>query len=123
MVLVVMVRKETIRKMADMHAPTTRRPADRDRAVDRIRRLTIGTTVAGIVAVGGFGGLAAATWHGTDSTVTTAAVIPNSDDDGTSTADDDASSTTSPAATSDTQATTPTVTTTGASAHATSGGS
>jgi len=55
-----MVRKETIGKIGDMHAPTTRRPADRDRAVDRIRRLTIGTTVAGIVAVGGVGILAAA---------------------------------------------------------------
>jgi len=42
-----MVRKETIRKMVDMHTPPTRRPADRDRAVDRIRRLTVGTTVAG----------------------------------------------------------------------------
>ena len=95
-----MVRKETIRKMADMHAPSTRRPADRDRAVDRIRRLTIGTTVAGIVAVGGFGGLAAATWRGADAQVTTAAITTTDDDAAsgsgaaTSTTSDDESSTT-----------------------------
>ena len=131
-----MVRKETIRKMAYMHAPATRRPADRDRAVDRIRRLTIGTTVAGIVAVGGFGGLAAATYRGADTQVTTAAAIATTggdaasgsdtgsstaSDDGTSTATDD--TTTSPSATSDTLATTPTVTSTAGSAHATTGGS
>lgn len=119
-----------------MHAPTTRRPADRDRAVDRIRRLTIGTTVAGIVAVGGFGGLAAATWHGTETTVTTAAVTSTGDDaasgsnTGSSAATDDDTSTTTddvaataPPTTSSTQATTPTVTANRGSAHATTGGS
>ena len=131
-----MVRKETIRKMVDMHAPASRSFLDRDRAVDRIRRLTVGTTVAGIVGIGAFGGLAATTWRGTDTTVTTAAVITTtgddaasgagsstSSDDGTSTVTDDTTATPSPTATANTQATTPTVTATGGAAHATTGSS
>src|SRR4029079_170950 len=86
-VLAVMVRKETIRKMVGMHAPASRNSHDRDRAVDRIRRLTVGTTVAGIVGIGAFGGLAATTWRGTDTTVTTAAVITTTGDDAGSGAD------------------------------------
>jgi hypothetical protein len=122
-----MVQKETIRKMADMPASTTRRPADRDRAVDRIRSLTVGATVAGIIAVGGFAGLAAATWRGADSTITTAAVITTTADAaagftaGTSTTSGD--TTTTPAATPAPTATTPAVTSATGAAHATSGGS
>ena len=130
-----MVRKETIRKMVDMHAPASRSSLDRDRAVDRIRRLTVGTTVAGIVGIGAFGGLAATTWRGADAQVTTAAITTTGDDagsgagsstssdDGTSTATDDTTATPSPTATANTQATTPTVTATGGGAHATTGSS
>jgi len=133
-----MVRKETIRKMVGMHAPASRSSHDRDRAVDRIRRLTVGTTVAGIVGIGAFGGLAATTWRGTDTTVTTAAVSTTTgddagsgsgagsstgSDDGTSTTTDDTTATPSPTATANTQATTPTVTATGGAAHATTGSS
>ncbi len=131
-----MVRKETIRKMVDMHAPASRSSLDRDRAVDRIRRLTVGTTVAGIVGIGAFGGLAATTWRGTNATVTTAAVTTTTgddaasgagsstgSDDGTSTATDDTTATPSPTATANTQARTPTVTATGGAAHATTGSS
>ena len=131
-----MVRKETIRKMVGMHAPASRNSHDRDRAVDRIRRLTVGTTVAGIVGIGAFGGLAATTWRGTGTTVTTAAVITTTgddagsgagsstfSDDGTSPATDDTTATPSPTATANTQTTTPTVTATGGAAHATTGSS
>jgi len=116
-----------------MHTPTTRRPADRDRAVDRIRTLTVGTTVAGIVGIGAFGGLAATTWRGADAQVTTAAITTTGDDaasgsstaadDDTSTATDDTTATPSPTATANTQTTSPTVTATGGAAHATTGSS
>jgi hypothetical protein len=50
-------------------------PADRDRAVGRLRALTIGTTVAGVAAVGGFGSIAALSNHGVATgDVVTAAV-------------------------------------------------
>ena len=135
----VMVRKETIRKMTVMNTPITRRPADRDRAVDRVRRLTVGTTVAGIVAIGGFGGLAAATYRGAETQVTTAAVpVTGGADDtsaSTSSTSDDATSDDATAApttsagstatspTNTSTATSPSVTSTTGTAHATSGGS
>jgi len=131
-----MVQKETIRKMSDMNAPPTRRPADRDRAVDRIRHLTVATAVAGIIAVSGFSGLAAVTWRGAEAGVTTADVTTTTSDDtsgatsGTSAGSDDTAttSTTSSDSTTSTSTpaptpTTPTVTSTTGAAHATSGGS
>jgi cytoskeletal protein RodZ len=132
-----MVQKETIRKMADMPALTTRGPADRDRAVDRVRRLTVGATVAGIVAVGGFAGLAAATWRGADSTITTAAVTTTTADaaagstsgtsttSGVTTTSSTTTTTTTRASTATLAptATTPAVTSATGTAHATTGGS
>ena len=124
-----MVRKETIGNMTGMTPATARTSADRDRAVDRVRRLTVGAGVAGVVAVGAFGGLAAMTYRGADATVTTAAVTTTTtgsttqaaSDDDAATDDDTTNATTTTRTTSGT--TTPTVTTTTGSGHATTGGS
>ena len=98
-----------------------RSPGERDRAIARLRSITIGTTVISIVAVGGFGAVAALSDSDATPAITTAALTS-----------------TSAAATSDTSATTDTIqataaptaastaasaTTSTASAHATTGGS
>jgi hypothetical protein len=80
-----------------MNAAHRTTPADRNRAVTRLRTLTIGTTIAGLAAVGGFGTLAAVSYSG-HSTGTTADV-----ETGTST-----SSTTSTGSTTTTVTATPT---------------
>ncbi|HLO36281.1 MAG TPA: hypothetical protein VK194_09370 [Candidatus Deferrimicrobium sp.] len=58
-----------------MKKSTRRSPADRDRAVARLRALTIGTGVAGLAAVGGFGAIAAASYDGGAAGITTAAIV------------------------------------------------
>jgi hypothetical protein len=50
-----------------MKTTARRSPADRDRAVARLRALTIGTSIAGVAAVGGFGTMAALSYDGASS--------------------------------------------------------
>ena len=119
----VTVRKGTIRDRGDMKSAARISPTDRDRAVRRLRAITIGTSLAGVAAVGGFGAVAAASYDGTTTDVTTAAVTTTStststSDDGTTSARSDTTSTTS----SSLQTTTAPTTTSGIS-HAASGGS
>jgi len=55
-----------------MDDPTRHRPAhDRDRALRRLHRLTLGTAIAGSVGALAFAGLAAATYDGAATTPTT----------------------------------------------------
>jgi hypothetical protein len=96
-----------------MKTAARRSPGDRDRAIARLRALTIGSSIAGIAAVGGFGALAAASYDGSATGITTAAVTTD-----TSTADGGTSTTN----TTTTQATAAPTTTT-ATAHAATGSS
>jgi hypothetical protein len=57
-----------------MKTAARRSPADRDRAVARLRTLTIGTGIAGFAAIGVFGSVAALSYDGTTDVVTAAAV-------------------------------------------------
>ena len=99
-----------------------RSPADRDRAVDRLRAITIGTSLASIAAVGGFGAIAALSHDGTSTDITTAAATTGA----TTSAD---SATTGPTTTGTTTTTTTTVQATAAPtatigpAHAATGSS
>lgn len=56
-----------------MNASMHRGKASRSRATQRLRNLTIGTTLAGLAASAGFGVLAAATFDGTAVTTADAA--------------------------------------------------
>jgi hypothetical protein len=49
----------------------------RDRAVDRIRELTVGTAIVGFAATGAFGVLAAVTYAGTTTTGNDAGAVSN----------------------------------------------
>ena len=89
-----------------MKTPARRTPADRDRAVARLRAITIGTSLASIAAVGGFGAMAALTYDGTSIGATTAAVVTA--DNATTT------STTGTSSTTGTTTSTTTTTTSGA---------
>lgn len=63
-------------------------PADRNRAMGRLRTITIGSSIASLVAVAGFGTVAAATNPGSaddDSGGTTAALSDDSSDTTTTT--------------------------------------
>lgn len=76
---------------------TTPRPAPldlaaRQRATDRLNRLTAGAALAGAVAVVGFGTLAAATYSGT--TATNASVVTDTSTSGTAPASTTGSTTT-----------------------------
>lgn len=86
----------------------------RSRANRRLRRMTIGTTMVGVVATGTFGWLAGATYDGATSIGAETAIVADS----TSASTDTATRSSTAAA-----ATTPTVTTTTGSGHASSGGS
>ena len=94
-----------------MKTAARRSPADRDRAVARLRALTIGSSIASIAAVGGFGAMAALSYGGTSTDITTAAVTTA----GSSTTTDGGTSTTT-GATTTTNSTTTTTTTTQATA-------
>jgi hypothetical protein len=80
----------------------------RSRAARRLRNLTIGTAVLGVVATGGLSALAAATNDGSGDTTTTVATTP-----GTGTTTTTTTTTTSA----------PTVTTASGTGHASTGGS
>jgi hypothetical protein len=112
-----------------MNSASRRSPADRDRAVGRLRTITIGTGLAGVVAVGGFGAIAAASYDGTtvsDGVITAAVTIEAaSTTSTTSAATSGASTTTSTTSSSSStglSTTTAPATTTG-SAHASTGSS
>ena len=117
--------------MGSMNSARPRSPADRDRAIALVRRLTLGTTIAGIAAVGGFGGLAAVSSHGSAQDVTTAAITSTDTDTDTgtesptSTATANSPSSTSAGTSDDTSSSSSSssITSSTGSAHATTGGS
>lgn len=70
-----------------MHDDTRRSRHQRARAIDRLRTLTVGTTLAGVAATAGFGGLAAVTYHGfDDQSVDSGSTSVDGSQDGTTTA-------------------------------------
>ena len=107
-----------------MKTAARRSPADRDRAVARLRALTIGSSIASIAAVGGFGAIAAHSYGGASTDITTAAVTTagstTTTDGGTSTTT--GTTTTTNSTTTTTQATAAPTATTG-TAHAVTAGS
>jgi hypothetical protein len=126
----VTLRKGTTDHRWVMKTAARRSPRDRDRAVARLRALTIGTSIAGITAVGGFAVIAAISYDGTTTEVTTAAIVStdtSSAAGGTSSTTTGSTSTTSGStstsgSTTSTQATVAPTATTG-SAHAATGSS
>jgi hypothetical protein len=107
-----------------MNPTTPISPADRTRAVGRLRALTVRTALAGIAAVGGFGYLAALTYSGDKASATTAVTSIPAPTDGSSNSSSNSSSNTATATPSPTlQPATPAPTTSTARAHATTGGS
>jgi len=94
-----------------MNAANRSTPADRNRAVARLRALTIGTTIAGVAAVGAFGTLAAVSYSG-HATGATADVdgSTTSVSSGTSSSSTSSSSNSSGASTTATATATPTAT-------------
>ena len=123
----VTLRQGTIDHPRVMTTAARRTPADRDRAVARLHTITIGTGLAGVVAVGGFGLIAAHSYDGSVTGVTTAAIVATDITTTTRTTTSDAATPTSTAATtSDTstaaQATAAPTAATG-TAHAASGSS
>ena len=90
---------------AAMKTTIPRSPADRDRAVARLRAITIGSTLAGFAAVGGFGAMAAASYHGTPTDVTTAALTGSTATSGSAATTTDPSSTTTKTTTTGSAAT------------------
>jgi len=111
-----------------MKTAARRTPADRDRAVARLRALTIGTSIASIAAVGGFSAIAALSYDGTTTDVTTAAIVSTdtttatTGTTSTTSTTSGSTSTTTTTGTTTTQATAAPTTTTG-TAHAATGSS
>jgi hypothetical protein len=97
-------------------------PADRDRAVARLRTITVGTTVAAIAALGGFASIAAASYRGEATTDAVTAAVTTSGQTTTATTTDQSSATSAPT-TAPTVTAAPTVTSMTGSAHASTGGS
>ena len=98
---------------------TNRRlPADRDRAIARLRRMTLGAAAGGLVGTMLFGALAAANYDGTTQATTTAdtAQVATNDDSSstTTTTDDDTTLQATPA---------PAASSSSSGAHASTGGS
>src|SRR3954451_8166476 len=120
----VTVRKGTTAHRGRMKTAARRSPGDRDRAIARLRALTIGSSIAGVAAVGGFGALAAASYDGSTTGITTAAVTSDTSATGagTSTTTSDTTTSISTTTTATTQATAAPTTTTGP-AHAATGSS
>jgi hypothetical protein len=124
--MIVTIRKGRGRDPLAMNRAARRNPVDRDRAVARLRTITIGTGLAGVVAVGGFGALTAATYDGTPTDdITTAAVRTTTatTSDAATTSSTNASSTETSTSTSTGRSTTTTPTTSDGTAHATTGSS
>jgi hypothetical protein len=116
----VTVRKGTTDHRWGMKTAARRSSGDRDRAVARLRALTIGSSIAGIAAVGGFGALAAVSYDGASTDVTTAAIV--SSDMSSSTSDTSTTTSSGRTSTTTTQATAAPTATTG-TAHAATGSS
>jgi hypothetical protein len=121
-----MVRQGSADHSVAMKTAARRSPADRDRAVARLRALTIGTSIASFAAVGGFGAMAALSYDGTTGGITTAAAVTT--DNATTTTTGTTTTTTTTATPSTTSGTTsvqataaPTATT--GTAHAATGSS
>jgi hypothetical protein len=120
----VIFRKGTARDRVAMNGASRHGSADRDRAVARLRTITIGTGLAGVVAVGGFGAIAAASYDGastTDGALTAAVTTDSAAVTATPSATSTDTSTTS-ASSSGLSTTTAPTTTTG-SPHAVTGSS
>jgi hypothetical protein len=99
--------------MRGMNANDNGREA-RVRAAKRLRTITIGTTILGVAATGGFGALAAVTYHGTTTTATLAS---------TTTAATTTTSGTTTTTTTTTATQAPAVTTTTGTGHVSTGSS
>lgn len=105
--------------------------SERNRAVARLRSLTVGTALAAVAASGIFGGLAAVTWSGSSSTntadllTTTASPAPTSQTTTNETTSSSPTTTTQPSATPTPtiRPTTTPVTTSTSAGQVTSGGS
>jgi hypothetical protein len=106
-----------------MKTSARRSPADRDRAVARLRILTIGTGIASVAAVGGFGAMAALSYDGTSGGTATTAIVTA--DGGSTTSATMTAPSTSTTTTSGSSAVQATAAPTAASgtAHATTGSS
>lgn len=103
-----------------------RSPADRDRAVARVRTITIASALGSLAAVAVFGAAAAVSYDGTTSNgiVTAAVTSASGTTSQATTSPTPASATTAATASGSTgTTTTPTIASTNGSAHATSGGS
>jgi hypothetical protein len=98
-----------------MNTTDNGRTEARSRANRRLRRMTIGTTMLGVVATGSIGWLAAATYHGTTAAGTETAIVSG--------ANDPAATSTAAATATPTATTAPTVSTATGNGHASSGGS
>jgi hypothetical protein len=125
----VTLRKGTTDHRVVMKTATPRSPIDRDRAIARLRAITIGSSIASIAAVGGFGAVAALSYGGASTDITTAAVTTagstTTTDGGTSTTSGTTTTTgttTTNSTTTTTQATAAPTATTG-TAHAVTAGS
>lgn len=101
-----------------MKTAARRSPADRDRAVARLRALTIGTSIASVAALGGFGAVAALSYTGAPTEITTAAITTSGS---TTTGSTTTSDTTTTTGSSSTATAAPTAAT--GTAHAATGGS
>ena len=104
-----------------MTTATRRSPIDRDRAIARLRAITIGTTIASAAAVGGFGIIAARSHDGSSTAVTTAA-LDSATATGRTTTTDPSTTGTTTTGTTQVQATAAPTTSTG-TAHAATGSS
>ena len=110
----------------DFSVPTPPRSASariatRSRAERRLRRITVGTAMAAVVATGGLSLVAALTYDGHTTQATTAAAVTTSRE--SSESSERSGSTRSGTTSTSGVTTTPTVTSSRGSAHATSGGS
>ena len=113
---------------SDFPVPTPPRSANariaaRSRAERRLRRITVGTAMAAVVATGGLSLVAALSYDGHTTQATTAAAVTTTGESSESSERSTSTSTSGTTSTSATRTTTPTVTSSRSSAHATSGGS
>jgi hypothetical protein len=121
-----MKSKGTVRQDRAMNTNDNGRAETRSRANGRLRRMTIGTAVLGVLATGSFGGLAALTYDGSSDSGSAVAEVDTSTTTITTTTTATSAATAEPTATAAAAAAAtaaPAVTTTQGAAHATTGGS
>ena len=125
--IAVIVRKGSAGHPRVMSSTPRRSATDRDRAIARLRTITIGTSLAGVAAVGAFGAIAAASYDGTTNDVTTAVLDTDSGTTAAATTTDSTSATSTAtdesASVQATAAPTAAATTTTSTTHATTGSS